>query len=529
MLRFALVCSFGLISAANFESLTALPALADEATSLLQMHARKMNKQDPEAADAQHMLQANGQPQHLEDCWSADQALMLKLPPDHQSLLGTVSHQEIDNYRQRYRKKEGMSDWQLTSVKYANLGGLGPDHDKPRGIRYGDVTKVVVNEVIRTVDLMITTSSKYVPCMAYRSGMHGSFGTVNLANGEDVKLVFTFVDAETDEAIAMPGFHFSFFDLDQGPNDAAQEFLTTTGFTKVHLMDPSAVKMVQLPDGRTQFKSSRQGGFKTNPTDPTSLTSSQAEQSVQLEFPPGASSVELDFEVTNGKRGRNFMFAGMSSLAFCNIEASVVDLKLSSLVYSNLGRKGPDFDEPEGLRFEHILENQGKSVDLMVHALSEYHPQNISQNRLNGEFVQINIAREQSVDLQFRFVDTETSDDVVVDFMHFSMFDIDEGRFNHLEEFLAIGGFAASYLTDTTEITESVLADGRMQYVSSTHGIIEDNPKSPIKLSDQQANRAVTFLFTKVTQFETTFASSAIGPLSGRNFLVGGKSSLVFC
>jgi len=524
MLRFALVCSLWLNIASCFEE-----ALSDEATSLLQVNARRMNKQDPDAADPNHMLQANGQPQHLDDCWSADQALELKLPPDQQSLFQTTSHQEVVDYHQRYRKKEGMSDWQLTNVKYANLGGLGPDHDVPRGIRYGDVTKVMVNQVVRTVDLMITTTNKYVPCMAYRSGMHGSFGTVNLANGEDVRLIFSFIDAETDEKIAMPGFHFSFFDLDQGPADEAQEFLTTSGFNKVHLMDPTAVKMKQLPDGRTEFKSSTQGGFKTNPTDPTSLTQSQAEQSVQLEFPPGSSSVEVDFQITNGRRGRNFMFAGMSSLAFCNVEASIVDLALSSLVYSNLGKKGPDFDQPEGLRFNHILENKGKSVDLIVHALSEYNPQNISQNRLNGKFVQINIAREQSVDLKFRFVDSDTSEDVVIDFMYFSMFDIDEGRFNHLEEFLAIGGFAASYLTDDTEITSTVLDDGRMQYVSSTHGIIEDNPKDPKTLSEQQANRAVTFLFTKVSNFETTFASSAIGPLSGRNFLVGGKSSIVFC
>lgn len=359
--------------------------------------------------------------------------------------------------------------------------------------------------------------------------MHGSFGTVNLVNGENVKLVFTFIDAETDEPIAMPGFHFSFFDLDQGMDDEAQEFLTTSGFSKVHLMEPTGVKMKQLADGRTEFKSSRQGGFKTNPTDPTSLTQSQAEQSVQLEFPLGASSVEVEFQITNGRRGRNFMFAGMSSLAFCNVEASIVDLRLSTLVYSNLGRKGPDFDQPEGLRFNHILENKGKSVDLIVHALTEYNPQNISQNRLNGKFVQINIAREQTVDLKFRFVDSETSDKVVIDFMYFSMFDIDEGRFNHLEETLAIGGFAASYLTDDTEITQTVLPDGRSQYVSSTHGIIEDNPTEPKALTEQQSNRAVTFLFTKISSFETSFASSALGPLSGRNFLVGGKSSVVFC
>merc|ERR1719329_661867 len=215
------------------------------------------------------MLQSNGQPQHLEDCWSADQALKLKLPPDQSPsmLLSMETHQEVVGFHQRYRKKEGMSDWQLTSVKYANLGGLGPDHDAPRGLRYGDVTKVAVNGQVRTVDLVVTTRNKYVPCMAYRSGMHGSFGTINLANGEDVKLVFTFVDAETDAPIKMPGFHFSFFDLDQGPDDEAEEFLITSGFSKVHLMDPSAVKMKTLPDGRTNSsQASREDSKQTQPT-----------------------------------------------------------------------------------------------------------------------------------------------------------------------------------------------------------------------------------------------------------------------
>jgi len=327
----------------------------------------------------------------------------------------------------------------------------------------------------------------------------------------------------------MPGFHFSFFDLDQGPTDNSQEILITSGFSKVHLMDPTNVKQKLLADGRTEFKSSMQGGFKTNPTDPTSLTSSQAAVSIQFEFPAGVSTVNASFEVTNGRRGRNFMFAGMSSLAFCNVEHSIIDLELSTLVSSNLGNKGPDFGAPEGLRFAKILQNEGKPVDLIVHAMNEYFPQNVSQNRLNGAFVQINIGLGQTVDLKFQFVDTVTSEDVRLKFMYFSMFDIDEGRFNHLEEFLAIGGYAASYLSDTTEIKQSILPDGRVQFTSSTHGIIEDNPKNPKALTEQQANRAVTFLFTDTTSFDTTFASSAIGPNSGRNFLVGGKSSIVFC
>jgi len=490
--------------------------LDDEFTSLLQVNARVKN------ARPDHMLQSNGQPQHTEGCRSADQG-------ERHASLFQQHDQNLRDQRLRYRKQEGMSDWQLTNTKYANLGGLGPYYGSPEAIRYGAVTEVAVNNVVRTVDLLVKASGRYVPCMAYRSGMHGSFGTVNLANGEDVELSFAFIDAETDEPISMPGFHFSFFDLDQGPVDQSQEFLITSGFTKVHLMDPTNVKQKALPDGRTEFKSSMQGGFKTNPTDPTSLTASQASQSIQLEFPPGTSTVKATFEVTNGKRGRNFMFAGMSSLAFCNVEHSIIDLKLSSLLSSNLGNKGPDFEAPEGLRFHNILENEGRSVDLIVHALNEYIPQNVSQNRLNGAFVQINIGLGQSVDLRFRFVDAETSENVVIKFMYFSMFDIDEGRFNHLEEFLAIGGFAASYLSDNTEVKSTILPDGRVQYTSSTHGIIEDNPKDPKALTEQQANRAVTFLFTDTASFDTTFASSSVGPNSGRNFLVGGKSSVVFC
>jgi len=488
----------------------------DEFTSLLQVNARlKHFKPD-------HTLQSNGQPQHTEGCRSFDVG-------NARASLFQQHDQQHHHQNIRFRKQEGMSDWQLTSIKYANLAGLGPDFGSPESIRYGAVTQVAVNDVARTVDLLVTTSGRYVPCMAYRSGMHGSFGTVNLANGEDVDLSFTFVDAETSEPIIMPGFHFSFFDLDQGPTDEAQEILITTGFTKVHLMDPTNVKQKVLPDGRTEFKSSMQGGFKTNPSDPTSLTAKQASQSIQMEFPPGTSSVDVSFEVTNGRRGRNFMFAGMSSLAFCNVAHSIIDLKLSSLISSNLGNKGPDFAAPEGLHFANILQNEGRTVDLMIHALNEYVPQNVSQNLLNGAFVQINVGLGQSVDLKFKFVDAETREEVVVKFMYFSMFDIDEGRFNHLEEFLAIGGFAASYLSDATEIKESVLKDGRVQFKSSTHGIIEDNPKDPKGLTDQQANRAVTFLYTDTSSFEATFASSSVGPESGRNFLVGGKSSIVFC
>jgi len=167
----------------------------DDFTSLLQLNARMTNSPTPN-----HVLQSNGQPQHTEGCWSSD------MGKQRASLVELGE----DDVGQRFRKQEGVSDWQLTKVKYSNLGGLGPDFGVPEAIRYTAVTQVAVNNEARTVDLMVTTSGRYVPCMAYRSGMHGSFGTVNLANGEDVDLSFSFIDAETDEPMHAR-FSFLFF------------------------------------------------------------------------------------------------------------------------------------------------------------------------------------------------------------------------------------------------------------------------------------------------------------------------------
>lgn len=434
-------------------------------------------------------------------------------------------YQNVAGFRDRHRNPIRAGDWQMTNVLSNNLGGQGPDTDAPEGIRYGDVA--VVDGV--SVDLVVNAQGNYVPCDVSKNGLHGSFGNINLNHGEKVSLTFSFVD-QKGNPVRMPAFQFSVFDLDQGPDDQQQEWLITSGFSRVKLMDPSSVKRRQLADGRVEFKSSRHSGYLTNPTDPTSLTESQAAESIQFEFPEGTSQIAMEYQISNGHtRGRNILFAGMSSLAFCNLKHAIFDMNTANVKSSNLGNKGPDFSAPEGVHFANVMRVNGRYVDMFVHSIGEYFPQNISQNRLNGNFVQINMRYGSENNFLFKFQDSENGQPVKPDFFYFTIFDIDEGRLNRQEEYFTIGGFVASYLTDETEIQRAVLPDGRVQFHSSTHGIGDDNPKAWDTLNPQQANRVVTFLFSQTSEITANVKQTRKGPKTGRNLLFGGKSSVVFC
>lgn len=438
-------------------------------------------------------------------------------------------------------------NWELNTVKFNNLGSLGPDFEGPEGIRYGEITEVHNG---RYVDLLVNAASKpYVPHYSSKNGLHGSFGNINLYNNNSIDLVFHFIDSESGEPVEMPGFHITVFDLDQGPYASAKEFLTVDGFDEAHLMAFTSLNTRGLADGRREFSSTVHGTGENNPVDPLSLTEHQAAHAVDLVFPAGLSEFKMNYAVGEARAmGRNMLFAGMSSLSMCQERPLNLNFEMATVVYNNLGGKGPDTGVPEGIRYHNLLVVNGMVVDLIVNSAGFYKPWNVPLNGLYGKFGNINIAQGETVDLAFRFVEAETSEPVTLKAVHFSIFDLDEGQFTRLRESLTIGGFVAGYLTDDTEIEMQDLPDGRVSYSSSRNGhgplpdgemkwpvpvnrqpFRSDNPEEPMHLTKKQLNKAVTFLFHDSSEFVASFSVEEGPRDQGRNFLFGGKSSVVFC
>jgi hypothetical protein len=334
----------------------------------------------------------------------------------------------------------------------------------------------------------------------------------------------------------MGPFTLSVFDLDEGPDGTAKESVTAGGFENDYMMDFTTLRTADLPDGRRQYSSTTHGRGTNNPSDPFDLSEVAAAHTVSLDYPAGLSSFTLNYAVTKAAdkelrpdyMGRNFLFAGASSLYYCNKDPVTLSFDQSSVVYSNLGGQGPDMNSPEGVKYTQVASYNGRPIDLTINAVGDYTPFKASQNGKNGKYAMINMARSSEATFDFSLTDTESGEPVAIDALYFSVLDLDEGKRMKLREGVSVQGYASSYLTEDTEIKESTLGNGVVKFESSMPGTGKDNPKDPELLNERQKNRAATFLFDSASSWRVQLFVGG-GPPSGRNFMFAGKSSVVFC
>jgi hypothetical protein len=433
--------------------------------------------------------------------------------------------------QQRHRNANIAGDWVLSTVKYNNLGNTGPDGGE-EGIRYGNVVRM--ND--RNVDLIVNAVTPYERFHKSMNGLNGRVGKINLFHERDVDLRFSFVDAESDEPVTMGAFTMSVFDLDEGPDGTAKETITAGGFSSDYMMDFTSLRTADLPDGRRQYASTTHGRGTNNPSDPFDLTEVAAAHSVSLEYPEGLSSFTLNYAVTKAAEkelrpdymGRNFLFAGASSLYYCNQDPISLTFDHSNVVYSNLGGGGPDLNSPEGVKFQNVATLNGRGIDLTVNAVGDYQAAKASRNGKKGPYALINMQHNSQSTFDFSLTGTDDGLPVTIDAFYFSVLDLDEGKRMKLREGLTVDGYAASYLTEDTEIETTTQANGVVLFESSMPGNGKDNPKDPNLLNERQKNRVATFLFDSATSWRVQL-SIGNGPRSGRNFMFAGKSNVVFC
>jgi hypothetical protein len=437
---------------------------------------------------------------------------------------------EFGKVEQRHRNANIPGDWVLSTIKYNNLGNQGPDSG-PEGIRYGNVLQL--ND--RDVDLIVNAITPYERFHKSQNGLNGRVGKINLFHERDVDLRFTFVDSENDSPVTMGAFTLSVFDLDEGPDGTAKETITAGGFSSDYMMDFTSLRTADLPDGRRQYSSTTHGRGTNNPSDPFDLSEVAAAHSVSLEYPEGLSSFTLNYAVTKAAdkelrpdyMGRNFLFAGASSMYYCKADPVTITFDHSTVVYSNLGGGGPDFNSPEGVKYQGVATYNGRSIDLTINAVGEYAAFKASKNGKTGKYAIINMDRSASAEFDFSLTGTDDGAPVSINAFYFSILDLDEGKRMKLREGVTVDGYASSYLTEDTEI-KTRTEGGVVLFESSMPGNGKDNPKDPEKLNERQKNRAATFLFDSASNWRVGLRVGG-GPPSGRNFMFAGKSSVVFC
>lgn len=218
----------------------------------------------------------------------------------------------------------------------------------------------------------------------------------------------------------------------------------------------------------------------------------------------------------------------------------------ASVVSNNLGGKGPNFGDPQELRYSGVGAKNGKGLDLVVTAdnPSDYTPKgNGEQNGLNGLFGTISVWAGTSVDLTFKIEESVSKAPVVLDEFYVSILDIDEEDTRIRERVYAkYDRKLVDRVLEPTDrgMTEVELADGRTVYESTITAGPWNNPTDPMKLgvvanpsgtgvaSVDQRKQALMFIYRRTSNWKLTFeATHTEGLPHGRNFVFGGTSAII--
>lgn len=204
----------------------------------------------------------------------------------------------------------------------------------------------------------------------------------------------------------------------------------------------------------------------------------------------------------------------------------------NAVAYSNLGNRGPDNYNGEGMVYKTIDLGKGagdmlnREVYMTINGTGPgYAPFSPRLNGMQGKYGSINLNSDSRVDLIFNFYDMHTREQLTLPEFAMTWFDLDTGKGGFSAEYVVIGGFTKYKLTDTSEVQVQKQPDGRVKFSGTTYGTGEDNPLDPMFLTQQQRDRAVTLLFGPTKTLNVTVG--ALPGLSPRFFTFVGRPSLL--
>jgi len=209
-------------------------------------------------------------------------------------------------------------DFSKSKVVHSNLGGFGPQLDKPEEVRYGHVG---VSPWGRPFDLVVTSESKrYRTPQPQGNNIFGDFAHLTLATGSGVDLLMRFIDSETNASVVFPKFYITFFDIDAGNPDnrrGAEQLVVKD--CKQHFVSDNTELYISKKSGfgssYTSFKATRYGTGADNPRSPLGLTGLQKRRTVSVLF-TNTDRFKASYLVSQGglSAGRDIYFAGVSDM-----------------------------------------------------------------------------------------------------------------------------------------------------------------------------------------------------------------------
>ncbi|KAK3265345.1 hypothetical protein CYMTET_25960, partial [Cymbomonas tetramitiformis] len=210
---------------------------------------------------------------------------------------------------------EPVTEILIDKVAHSNLGGVGPDLDAPKEIRYSEVAQAQDSSWL---DLVVVNTSTFSTTEG-SSGKKNEFGRILVKYGSYVELTFSLVLSGTDTPAEPSTFYFSFSDLDTGNSGNNPEAVRAINFARYVLTDDTDLTATVLRSGETRFKAQSEGTTLDNPESPDNLTDYQQAHSVLLLY-ENTASFDIRLQVGGEKQdgqggeGRNFFFAGANNM-----------------------------------------------------------------------------------------------------------------------------------------------------------------------------------------------------------------------
>jgi len=359
------------------------------------------------------------------------------------------------------------------------------DLDMGGAIIYSDVCTVKG----KAIDMVVTSNSGYTTKNAFRNGLSGKYGRINLDGRSGHDFQFTFYEAGSTTPTELDSFYFTIFDIDGKWNKKGkmkvQESVTFSGFES-YSVGANCELHRQISAKQSTFSASTTGYIYDNPEDPQKLTPQQMSRSVTFLY-KSVASFSARFEVLGkGKLNRNFIFAGESQVSHsCTAPvcrpAGNCKLSFKDIMKNNLGGKGPQTGVASEIRYGSVCTVSGQGLDLAVTATSPYVPAKSKKNGINGAYGTVNLANQHKGDFLFSFYKKGSNDLFTLSSTSFTIFDIDSG--NPGEEIVTASGFT-SYTTGNKTELKVESSSSSLKLTSTTFGTEADNPKDPMAHSE---------------------------------------------
>jgi len=193
---------------------------------------------------------------------------------------------------------------------HSNLGGQGPDSGA-EGIQYR-CSESMDHEYKRDIIVEVNAVSNYQSQSAHLNGKAHDFGAIHVDAGEHVDLKVSFKNMNK-EPIELETFRMTFYDLDEAPQHASQEYIIAEGNPSSLRTGNTEVLKKEEPRG-IEFLATNVGTGADNPDDSSDLTETQKDRSVVLTY-HHRKQLSLTLGSHEGHSPRAFEFALHSALS----------------------------------------------------------------------------------------------------------------------------------------------------------------------------------------------------------------------